>query len=256
PDGLKDVHTVTTFSTLKAAFTNNLGSHKFYLMNQNYLDNDGLIKFQIRGKWFCLISDPVFVKDIFLRPDVFPKLTFEEFLPNSALSRYYGINVFHSNGDVWKRQRRICNLAFKVLPVHLFVETGLKLMNILEQIDNKPIEVVELMQRFTMDVLGKTVFDFDFNNLEEPTNDYVIAYNELQEELKSMVFTLLPLDRIPYFRNKRLSKVERLEKLFDEMIEKKHKSIAAGRSNGDLLELMIKACNDQDNPRLTDIELR
>ncbi|CAG8718046.1 8846_t:CDS:2, partial [Racocetra fulgida] len=190
--GLKDVHTVTTFSTLKAAFTNNLGSAKLYLMNQNYLDND----------------------------DVFPKLPFEEFLPNSALSRYYGVNVVHSNGDA--------------LPIHLFVETGLKLMNNLEQIDNKPIEV----------------------NLGDPTNDYVTAYDDVQEELKNVIFTLLPLDRIPYFRNKRLRKIERLEYLFDEMIEKKHKSIAAGRSNGDLLELMINACNDQDNPSLTDIELR
>ncbi|CAG8841460.1 19386_t:CDS:2, partial [Racocetra persica] len=157
---------------------------------------------------------------------------------------------------VWKRQRRICNLAFKALPIHLFVETGLKLMNNLEQIDNKPIEVVDLMHRFTLDVLGKTVFDFDFNNLGDPTNAYVTAYDDVQEELKNVIFTLLPLDRIPYFRNKRLKKIERLEKLFDEMIEKKHKSIAAGRSSGDLLELMINACNDQDNPSLTDIELR
>ncbi|CAG8774404.1 8683_t:CDS:10 [Cetraspora pellucida] len=259
PNGLKDVHTVTTLSTLKAAVTNSLGSDRLYLTNQSYLDNDGLIKFQIRGKWFCLISDPVLAKDIFLRPDVFPKLQLDEYLPDTALSHHYGVNVVHSNGDVWKRQRRICNLAFKVLPVNLVVETGLKLMDIMEEIDNKPIEVVDLMHRFTLDVLGKVVFDLDFNNLGDPTNVYVTTYNEVQEELKSVIFTILPLDRIPYFKNKRIRKVEKLEKLFDDMIEKKHKSIAAGRSNGDLLELMIKACNDQDNqenPSLTDLELR
>ena len=43
--------------------------------------------------------------------------------------------------------RRVCNPAFKTLPIHLFVETGLKLMDILEKIDNKPVEIVNLMQR-------------------------------------------------------------------------------------------------------------
>ncbi|CAG8470440.1 2594_t:CDS:2 [Gigaspora rosea] len=100
----------------------------------------------------------------------------------------------------------------------------------MEKIDNKPIDVVDLMQRFTLDVLGKTVFDFDFN--------------------------ILPLDLILYFKNRSLGKVKKLQKLFDDFIKNKHKSMAAGKSNGDLLELMIKACDDPNNEGFNDIELR
>ncbi|CAG8738753.1 4681_t:CDS:10, partial [Dentiscutata erythropus] len=261
PSGLKNVHTLTTFEQLRSAVTNDTGSDKLYLNKKEYFDNDGIVKFQIRGKWMAVISDPVLAKDIFLRIEAFPKLLVQEYLPDTALSHHYGINIVHSNGDVWKRQRRICNLAFKVLPVHLFVEGGFKLMNVLETTDNKPIEVVNLMHRFTLDVLGKVVFDFDFNvcinKFFYPNNIYVTTYNEVQDLLKDPLFNLLPLDRIPYFKNKRLRKVEKLEKLFDDFIEKKHKSIAAGKVNGDLLELMIKACNDDpDNQGLNDIELR
>ncbi|CAG8689038.1 7329_t:CDS:2, partial [Dentiscutata heterogama] len=108
---------------------------------------------------------------------------------------------------------------------------------------------------FALDVLGKAVFDFDFNVY--PNNIYVTTYNEVQNLLKSPLLNLLSLDRIPYFKNKYIRKVMKLEKLFDDFIEKKHKSMAAGKVNGDLLELMIKAGNDDpDNQGLNDIEIR
>ncbi|KAF0452891.1 cytochrome P450 [Gigaspora margarita] len=256
PNGLKDIHTITLIENIKNAIMYNSSADKFYLSSKEYFDNDGITKFQIRDKWMCLLSDPVIAKDIFLRTDIFPKLLFDEFLPDSVLSHHFGVNIVHSNGDIWKRARHICNLAFKVLPIHLFVDVGFKLMNIMETIDNKPIDVVDLMHRFALDVLGKTVFDFDFNNLGDPKNIYVTTYNEVQDEVNNFLFQILPLDLIPYFKNRRLGKVKKLQKLFDDFIKNKHKSMAARNSNGDLLELMIKACDDPNNEAFNDIELR
>ncbi|CAG8518721.1 17531_t:CDS:2, partial [Gigaspora rosea] len=96
---------------------------------QEYFERDGVVK-----EWICLISDPVFVKNM-----------------------YYD----------------------QPIPMHFVVETGLKLMNVLERIDNKPIKVMDLIQRF----------------------------------------------------------------------------IAAGKSNGNLLKFMIKACEDPNDAILTDVEL-
>ncbi|RIB13037.1 cytochrome P450 [Gigaspora rosea] len=190
-----------------------------------------------------------------LRPDTFPKLDLKEYSP--IYSRHLGVNVVHSNSDIWKRYRRVCNPAFKTIPIHFFVETGLKLMNVLERIDNKPIEVMDLMQRFTLDALGKTAFGFDFNNLEDPDNPYVTTYNDVYQGLIHNTFAnIFPLERIPFWLNRAYKKIDKLDNLFDEIIKNKHKLIAAGKSNGDLLELMIKACEDPNNANLTDVELR
>ncbi|CAG8791376.1 44038_t:CDS:2 [Gigaspora margarita] len=77
-------------------------------------------------------------------------------------------------------------------------------MNVLECIDNKPIKVMDLMQRFTL-----------------PLKKLINCIIYLVKSLKINI-----------------------------------KFIAAGKSNGYLLELMIKACEDQNNANLTNVELK
>ncbi|CAG8733081.1 15088_t:CDS:10, partial [Gigaspora rosea] len=181
---------------------------------QEYFERDGVVKFFIKGKWICLISDPVIVKNMLLRPDTFPKLDLKEYSP--IYSRHLGVNVVHSNSDIWKRYRH-------TIPIHFFVETGLKLMNV----------------------------------LEHPDNPYVTTYNDVYQGLIHNTFAnIFPLERIPFWLNRAYKKIDKLDNLFDEIIKNKHKLIAAGKSNGDLLELMIKACEDPNNANLTDVELR
>ncbi|CAG8533275.1 17572_t:CDS:10, partial [Cetraspora pellucida] len=219
PDGLRDVPTISSLRLLKLAIEKKGGTDNMYSYHKEYFERDGVVKLRAKGKWICLISDPIVVKNILLRPDTFPKLDLKEFSP--IFSRHLGANVVHSNGDVWKRYRRVCNPAFKTLPIHLFNETGLRLLNVLERIDNKPIEV--------------TIY---------------------QGLIRNSWINILPMERIPFWLNRAFKKIDKLDNLLDEIIKKKRKSIAAGKSNGDLLELMIKACEDPNNPTLSDIELR
>ncbi|CAG8568274.1 2178_t:CDS:10 [Cetraspora pellucida] len=183
----------------------------------------------------------------------------DEHFPNSLIARYYGVNVVHSNGDVWRRLRRICNPAFKSLPIHFFIETGFKLMDILEKIDNKPIEVRNLMHRFALDVLGKAAFGFDFDNLGKPNNVYVTAYNKVQEDIRNPYFIYFPiLNCIPFLNKQRFKRVEELDNILDEIVEKKREALANENTpkRGDLLELMLKACEDPENQKLTNVEFR
>ncbi|POG60689.1 hypothetical protein GLOIN_2v1815553 [Rhizophagus irregularis DAOM 181602=DAOM 197198] len=59
-----------------------------------------------------------------------------------------------TNSD-WRRHRRIVNPTFRNLPLIVFVEFAAKLLDIMEKVDNKPIEISNLMRRLTLDVLGK-----------------------------------------------------------------------------------------------------
>ncbi|CAG8476924.1 10052_t:CDS:10, partial [Scutellospora calospora] len=235
------------------------GPDQIYHHVKEYLERDGFIKLWYGGKCVCMVVDNKVVKDLLSHPDIFPKLMLEEQFPNSLIARYYGINVVHSSGDVWKRHRLICNPAFKSLPIQYFDETGFKLMDVLEKIDNKPIEVRDLMHKVSLDVLGKVAFGLDFNNLEDPTNIYVTTYNEVQKAIANPYFIFLPiLNRIPFLNKKRFEKVDKLDNIFDKIVEKKRETLANGTENiqGDLLELMLKACENPENQRLTNIELR
>ncbi|CAG8599942.1 13173_t:CDS:2, partial [Racocetra fulgida] len=51
---------------------------------------------------------------------------------------------------------------------------------------------------------------------------------------------------------------DKLDNLFDEIVEKKREALTNEntKKQGDLLELMLKACEDPENPKLTNIEFR
>ncbi|PKC58569.1 cytochrome P450, partial [Rhizophagus irregularis] len=192
---------------------------------------------------------------------LYPKALLKESFPKSLLTQYYGVNLVFSNGDV-SRIYRIANPSFRNLPVHVFVESATKLLNIVEKIDNEPIEVNNLMHRLTLDVLGKAAFGFDFNNLEDPNNVYVTAYKEVMEEFRNpLYFVFSFLDNLP--RSEATKKIAKLNKLYDEIVESKRKSMKMdelekkiNNNSADLLERMIYACKDPENPTLTNEELR
>ncbi|CAG8790603.1 10780_t:CDS:2, partial [Dentiscutata erythropus] len=148
---------------------------------------------------------------------------------------------------------RVCNPAFKTLPLHLFAEIASKMI---ETIDKKPVEIKNLMQRFTLDVLGKVAFGFDFNSLGNPNSVYVTTYNEVQKAILGPLSLFFPIDRIPIIKQKRLKKVNKLNNIFNEIIKEKHKALAAGKFQGDLLELMLNANENLDNQMLSDADLR
>ncbi|CAI2176172.1 902_t:CDS:10 [Funneliformis geosporum] len=70
--------------------------------------------------------------------DLYPKASLEEAFPGSLMASYYGTNVVFSNGDVWKRHRFITNPAFKSMPMQLFDEITVKLLKVVEKVDNEP----------------------------------------------------------------------------------------------------------------------
>ncbi|CAG8610439.1 21505_t:CDS:10 [Dentiscutata erythropus] len=272
PDGLKNIHTITLFSRIFLIITKQFGHDKLYFRYKQYFENDGIVKERILGKWVCMVTDPAIAKDLLLKQDVYPKVSIEKTFPNSLFAKYIGTNVAFSSGDlqpiikstsdffnllmVLILFRRVCNPAFKILPLHLFAEAALKMIDILETIDKKPVEIKNLMQRFTLDVLGKVAFGFDFNSLGNPNSAYVTAYNEVQKAILDPLTLVFSIDHIPIIRQQRLKKLAKLNNLFKEIIKEKHKALAAGKSREDLLEHMLNANENLDNQILSDTELR
>ncbi|CAG8683121.1 4627_t:CDS:2 [Dentiscutata erythropus] len=217
PDALKNIHTITLFSRIFLTITKQLGHDTLYFRYKQYFEKDGIVKERFRGKWTCMVTDPAIAKDILSKQGA---------------------------------------PAFRALPLHLFAETALKMIDILETIDKKPIVIDSFMQRFTLDVLGKVAFGFDFNNLENPNSVYVTAYNEVQNAILDPLALFFQIDNIPILRQHRLKKLTKLNNIFIEIIKEKRKALAAGKSQGDLLEHMLNANENLDNQILSDNELK
>ncbi|GBB91360.1 hypothetical protein RclHR1_01860014 [Rhizophagus clarus] len=260
PEGLKNIPTLSFLNLVIAIFAKH-GMDKRWEDIREVLEKDGIGKIWFDGEWSIVITDLGLAKDIVTKTDLYPKSLLEELFPRSLVAKYYGTNVVISNGDV-SLEARVTYPAFRNLPVHVFVESAMKLLEVMEEVDNEPIEVKSLMQRYTLDVLGRAAFGFDFNNLENPKNVFVTTYNELMKDLGNPLYFLLSF--LNYFpRTKALNKMAKLNGLFDEIVEKKCESMKSGEidkkiNNGtaDLLEYMIQASSDPENPTLTSEELR
>ncbi|CAG8672283.1 22140_t:CDS:10 [Rhizophagus irregularis] len=226
PEGIKNIPTFSYLDLLFHIFTKG-GPDKRWEYTRRALEKDGIGRFWFNKEWVLLVTDLDLAKDIVTKS--------EESFPGSLLSKFYGTNVVMSNGD---------------------------LLTVMEKFDNQPIEVKNLMHRLTLDVLGKAAFGFDFNNLEDPENVYVTAYNEVIEELSKPLYLLLPfLNYFPRFEARK--KLAKLNNLYDGIVENKRKSMQLGEldekinnNSADLLEYMINACNDPENQTLTNEELR
>jgi len=124
-----------------------------------------------------------------------------------------------------------------------------------------------LSLRFTLDAIGLVGFGFEFNATNTPDGEWVKTYNDVAENIgdfKYLFFPTLDTTFLGLFpeRQKKHESLNKLNKLFDEIIEHKKSELAKGTSKveeneKDLLTLMIEAGNgDNGKEALTSEELR
>jgi cytochrome P450 len=125
-----------------------------------------------------------------------------------------------------------------------------------------------LSLRFTLDAIGLVGFGFEFNATNKPDGEWVIAYNDVADHIgdfKYLFFPILDTTFLGLFpeRQKKHESLNKLNKLFDEIIEHKKSELAKGSASKveenekDLLTLMIEAGGeDTGKEALTSAELR
>ncbi|OAD75062.1 CYP509 protein, partial [Phycomyces blakesleeanus NRRL 1555(-)] len=218
--------------------------------------------------WTVHVASPEANKKMLMRTDIFPKSDPLPGTDGTLASRFLrGPNVLLLNGASWKTQRKLMNPAFhQSIPVNMFGGLVQRLFSVMEN-ETGPINVTNLMMRWTLDVIGQAGFDFDFHATDEPENEWVQVYNSISKGMGKPLWFFFPvLDRkfLWLFPERRKShkSLDRFLEMLDGVIVKKRKALKENKRNPsmkdnekDLLTLMLEG-SQTGGAALTDRELQ
>ncbi|KAL1925111.1 uncharacterized protein VTP21DRAFT_4765 [Calcarisporiella thermophila] len=163
----------------------------------------------------------------------------------------------------------VLNPVFRnTIPTQPFVECTYKLFEHLDQaiISADAVNIPILMRRLTLDALGKTLFRFNFNALQNPENRYYKCYEGTFEGFANPVRILFPRADpiISLFDKHAVQSFADLNEVVFDIIEKRKKEIQdgiykdEGDQHKDMLRLMIEAeaesGDDENRWTTTDIK--
>eukprot|EP00927_Polykrikos_kofoidii_P036583 TRINITY_DN30883_c0_g2_i1.p1 TRINITY_DN30883_c0_g2~~TRINITY_DN30883_c0_g2_i1.p1 ORF type:complete len:564 (-),score=96.43 TRINITY_DN30883_c0_g2_i1:63-1685(-) len=133
--------------------------------------------------WWVVTSDPANLEHIL-------KTKFENYPKgiemSSRLTELLGQGIFNADGDVWLRQRKT---ASKMFTATLFKEhiwavvnhNAKKLRDIMLVAEpDKPLNIFNLMNRFTLDTIGEIGFGKSIGSLEDPTSPFLRSFDRSQ----------------------------------------------------------------------------
>ncbi|KAJ1981727.1 hypothetical protein H4R34_001963 [Dimargaris verticillata] len=236
---------------------------QFFEMRDFFLQHETYVTW-VGGDWKLVTTNLEHVKDIFTKTNH----TIEKSIPNrdypeSLFRRFIGTSVIFSNHEVWARIRRIISPAFSnTQPTRVIGEVTKTLIAKLDKEDTSRLVMDKPLSHMAMDVLGQTIYGFNFNALENPDTKYAVLLQSIVSKLSNPVYLLFPyLDNLPFFRRDDVIRdLDELDEYMYKMIDEKRRQLAANpvrdRANVDLLTLMLEACEDSETTRLSNQELR
>ncbi|KXN74932.1 cytochrome P450 [Conidiobolus coronatus NRRL 28638] len=217
----------------------------------------------LKSSWSLAVTRSDIIKQVFRNSQQFTKDVIRHH--KSLEYKFTGKqNIVRSNGDDWRRFRRPANPIFnQTFQSDIFAESVKEVLNALTDRVNEhgsnPFEVSDLMELMTLDILGKGIFDFDFEAVRlKGTSKYHHIYNSAFSGVFDPLYLLLPfIEKLKL--KKRMKKHHdaiEFKKFILGIVEERRSDIKAGKANGkDLLATMLAADPESPFEPLTDEEL-
>eukprot|EP00262_Sarcandra_glabra_P004107 TRINITY_DN150_c0_g1_i1.p1 TRINITY_DN150_c0_g1~~TRINITY_DN150_c0_g1_i1.p1 ORF type:complete len:568 (+),score=95.28 TRINITY_DN150_c0_g1_i1:196-1899(+) len=157
------------------------GQAFFIPLYELFLIYGGLFRLTFGPKSFLIVSDPAIAKHI-LREN--PK-AYSKGILAEILDFVMGKGLIPADGEIWRVRRRAIVPAlhqkYVAAMIDLFGEASDRLCKTLDAAasDGEDAEMESLFSRLTLDVIGKAVFNYDFDSL---TNDTGIVERMVEQE--------------------------------------------------------------------------
>ncbi|EAU89601.2 cytochrome P450 4F5 [Coprinopsis cinerea okayama7 len=198
---------------------------------------------------YPIIWSYIILKYLTHNPALFPKKNYQEHLHFSFLS---GPNVVFSNGEQWKRHSESVKAAFdREIPVYRFVSLAGDVMNMIGGSKEKGVVKIfsDLVQKYTLDVVGTTLLGHNFEALKTSSDDeelsFVDHFNQVMTSIATPVRLIFPFLDTYFPRTAVIAEVDALNARYDAVLEKKK-----GELGLDLLSYLL------EDDRLSHEELR
>jgi len=184
-----------------------------------------------------LVNDPELINRVLKeRPDDFPKSD----RIGAGLRPLLGNSVFLTNGDVWKRQRRIIDPAFEggrlrdTFPA-IWDAGEAAVARMAQAADGTPQEVEAMTSHAAADVIFRTLFSIPIENeIATEVFDKFKAYQRTQPILNLAAFVRGPKWMPKFFRKETTRTADDIRALIKRLTQDRLEMIEAGRVPDDL----------------------
>uniref|UniRef100_A0A0D3FC41 Cytochrome P450 n=1 Tax=Oryza barthii TaxID=65489 RepID=A0A0D3FC41_9ORYZ len=191
-----------------------------------FLAYGGIFRLNFGPKSFLIVSDPAIAKHI-LRDN---SKAYSKGILAEILEFVMGTGLIPADGEIWRVRRRAIVPAmhqkYVTAMISLFGEASDRLCQKLDKAasDGEDVEMESLFSRLTLDVIGKAVFNYDFDSLSYDNGIVEAVYVTLREaEMRST--SPIPTWEIPIWKDisPRQKKVNEalalINKTLDELID-------------------------------------
>src|SRR5206468_6294227 len=192
------------------------------------------------GEHVFVVSDPRIIKDVLMTHNS----NFTKSRGLERTKRVLGQGLLTSEGAVHLRQRRLMQPAFHRERVVKYAATMVEYADRQRAswADGATVDMAEEMNRFTLSVVGKTLFDADVASQAREVGEVLTGVMESFWTLMlpfSSVIERLPL---PHIRRSREARA-RLDAIIYGLIDERR---ASGADRGDLLSMLLLAQDEED----------
>ncbi len=215
-------------------------------------DYGDVVSFRFAHRRMVLVNHPDLVEEVLVARN-------RQFIKHFALRMArptLGNGLLTSEGDFWRRQRRLAQPAFHRDRV---AAHGSVMVEFAERMlrgwsDGQARDVHDDMMRVTLEIVARTLFDADVSG---DSADAAAAMETLVHSFTARVGKVLPLPVwVPTPVNLRFRKARRrLDRIIYDIIAARR---ASGEDRGDLLSMLLQATDDDADggPGMTDGQLR
>src|SRR5215213_7093813 len=208
-------------------------------------------RFNAATQTVYLLNHPDHVRDVLVTHHA----RFKKGRALQRAKRLLGEGLLTSEGDFWRRQRRLAQPAFHRQRVNAYAETMVEYAEKTSACwrDGETLDVADEMVRLTLAVVGMTLFDAD---VESDADEVGAA---LTEVMSLFGYLMLPfaelLEKLPLPPRRRFERARaRLDAVLYRIIEERRRE---GLDRGDLLSTLLHAVDEEgDRTGMTDEQLR
>jgi len=198
-----------------------------------------IVFFRFLGVPACFVNRPDYIESVLVTQNN----NFVKSKDYRAMRRVLGNGLLLSEGEFWRRQRKLIQPAFHQERIAAYAEimVGYAQRMLESWSDGQTLDIHEAMMRLTLGIVAKTLFDADVSHEAEDVDAALTVL--MGKFLRQAGLALLLPAWVPLPTSQLLKRaVGRLDKVIYGIIEQRR---ASGQMSGDLLSVFLQVQDDE-----------